>query len=257
MNSPITALIVVTLLWSAIGSAQDSFEPDNAFDQATFDVLSTHTFHQPQDEDWFAFYLPQGQTLHITPRVGIAVNGNNVGTGIAGEIYLRGSDGRALFESVVFARTDGQEFFGFGSYVAPVDGFFYLRVSPCTVLVNPNCGGLGFPAAGAEYTIELPFTFTGSNGTGRLAGTITDAQTGQAVAFATVATSGNTGTFSRGTGAYTLVDAIGNYTVTVSAPGYRPQTSAFELTEFNTTTVNLALSPNLAFFADSFEAFVP
>ena len=182
MHVWITLLIVTTALWGSIGSAQDAFEPDNTFDQATFDIESTHTFHQPQDEDWFAFYLPQGQTLRLRPSSGIGVSGGNVGTGIAGEIYLRGTDGRALFESVVFARTDDLEFFGFGNYVAPVDGFYYLRVRPCTGPVNPNCTGLTFPSGGAEYFITLPSTDRGFSGTGQLSGTITDAQTGQPIA---------------------------------------------------------------------------
>lgn len=249
--------LAASLLLTGNVSAQDSFEPDNSFDQATFTGLSSHTFHQPQDVDWFAFFLPQQEPLRITPGAGIAINGAGVGTGIAVDIYRQGADGRALFEDTLFAETSDVEILGFGSYLPPADGYYFIRLRPCAAADNPACAGSIFPAGGASYTVELPFTNFGFNGTGRLSGNVTDAQTGQPVFFATVSSSGNRGTFSNRTGAYTLVDVIGSYTATVVAPGYLSATFSYELLEFQTTIQDIALTPNLSFFRDGFEPALP
>ncbi len=83
--------------------------------------------------------------------------------------------------------------------------------------------------------------------TGRIAGTITDANSGLPVAGAQVTVSpGGRRTTSGADGTYTLRARPGAYTVTASSPGYVDATASVSVADGDTTTLDLALTAPVA-----------
>jgi hypothetical protein len=91
-------------------------------------------------------------------------------------------------------------------------------------------------------SFKFPNCTTGPTGT--LAGTVTDASTGNPVANATVTTSLGT-TTTDANGHYSIILPVGTYNATYSRFGYADDTeSNLQITSGTTTTVNVALQPS-------------
>ena len=90
-------------------------------------------------------------------------------------------------------------------------------------------------------TVRFPSCTTGPHGD--IAGTVTDATTGDPIAGALV-TAGNASTTTGPDGTYRITLPVGSYDMTASAYGYRPQTVAdVEVTDGGTTDQDFALEP--------------
>jgi choice-of-anchor B domain-containing protein len=87
------------------------------------------------------------------------------------------------------------------------------------------------------------FSFDGTYA-GRLRGVVTDADTGQAIAGATVRLEGNNAPVATDSdGAYGIGHIPDTYTLTVSRPGYRPFKNAVTLMSGKTIYLNVELAP--------------
>lgn len=229
----------------------DVFEPDNTFTDAKPDNsngCTPRTFHTASDEDWYVFYLSDGQVFfqaYPDPDMAIA----NGGTGLTLVLYQRLADGTpSLVETLVEQADDS---------ISDIErtvtkGFYYLRARQCRNTVNPACAGAPFPSGGSGYCL-LNIQNLGLPNPGLLRGTIRDSASGQPVPFALVETSGNSGTLADPTGFYSLADTPGDYMVDVFAPGYELNTFPMTLVDLGVTEIDVALVREDPVFGDGFE----
>ena len=96
-------------------------------------------------------------------------------------------------------------------------------------------------------TTTLDFTLVYAPTTGDASGTVTDADTGDPVSGATVSLSGGPSTTTAANGTYTLSDVdAGSFSMSVAASGYDDWSGSVSITAGQTTTKNVALTPESA-----------
>jgi len=102
-----------------------------------------------------------------------------------------------------------------------------------------------YPQLYDGYDGELPLVIGSTPGAGIIAGNVTEAETGSAIAGATVVVEGTTlSATTSDSGDYTIDNVpVGNYTVTASATGYNEESKTADVLQGETTFVDFTLTP--------------
>lgn len=209
----------------------DRYEPDNSPVHATTtlvfsgDMVKTqrHNFHVENDEDWLEFGALAGETYEICA--------SKVGARADMRLEIYDTDGKTV---LAFAEgmPDGKQILL--PWRCEGSGTYYAKVTP----YDP--GGFG---EGTEYdmTLYLPYMQTGS---GVLTGFIRDALTRRPAPSVGIKTSGKASSvYHAGKGDYSLSDTAGDYTVTISAPGYTPFRGKIEIPDSEVSRRDFRLMP--------------
>ncbi len=215
--------------------AQESYEPNNDMDTATWFVVNddpqAHKFDYQGDEDWFVFFAIRGLPIDIN------IDGDSVGEGINPAIDVYNEDGVLEF-SHDFKYT-GQGELASWSFV-PATGFYFVRVYN----VEPEF------STESNYTFTVFIPFAPQNGT--IKGKVTDQCTRKGINKASIkghwlsgdlitAYNINDG-FSR-KGNYGLTLDPGQYRVEVNADNYQQKTKDASVSEFSSTSLSFELTP--------------
>jgi hypothetical protein len=225
------------VIWPApafSGTEQDSFEPDDTFKKATitlvyegFGKARRHNFHDDGDEDWVRFMALPGYAYEI--------EGKNIGARSDVGLELYGTDGKTLLMFEEWPDANG---------VVRLD-WSCKRIGVYYVRVRPNDPTLFGPGTGYGLTLWIP---TGPPGSGNMTGYIKDAASGKPVPKVAIKIDGKTSGLCV-KGFYVLSETAGDYTITLTARGYRPFSEKVKIPDSRTVPRDFELvslkSPDL------------
>ncbi len=184
----------------------------NAGDIIINDDARQHNFHKPDDKDWLRFYAISGTVYSINIRQ----IGND--SSMRGELY---NESNSLIDFRETSDAQREILWDWGSAGT---GRYYLKLFPIHSGEN------------TLYTIQIyrpvgPFT-------GVLNGIITDAVSKTPIAGVIITSSANASAISRPSGGYRINQELGNFTLTIEAPGYQSITIPISLENMTTVTLS-------------------
>ncbi|MBF0563844.1 MAG: carboxypeptidase regulatory-like domain-containing protein [Nitrospirae bacterium] len=213
----------------------DAYETDDTYSQArpiTVDGTNAqvHNFHVKGDEDWVSIYAISGQTYKIK----VAKQGLNCD----GAIELFYSDGKTLVVPKVddWKPSDHQD--EILEWKAGTDGVYFARITNGDQTANPQ-------DTSYELSVSRPIA---PGGLGLINGTVQDSATGLAISGAVMKTGYQAATLSKPDGTYEIQEAVGDYTLTITADCYVATTQKVTFKMGSTTdpanTYNIKMTPS-------------
>ena len=113
-----------------------------------------------------------------------------------------------------------------------------MKARQVSVLLQLFCV-VGPFLVGCPFLVPAPPTLTG-----RIQGTVTDAETAQPIASATVVQGTSLQASTDATGHYAIANvSAGSYVVVATASGYQPQNTSVTVSASTSSTVNFSLTP--------------
>jgi len=230
----ICSIVVFFFSYSAPGLIQnaendnetgpDIYEPDDNYSHATLveappvcgyeAEIQHHNFHDAGDEDWVKFYAFEDIPYSIKVK--------NPGSACDAVIELYDTDGVTLLRSRDDYLEGEDEFL---EWLCRKEGIYYVKVRQYDAEVFGE-------NAGYDLVVYVPL---GGEGSGVIAGMITDISSGETIDGASITTTGGVSSISID-GYYIMLHPAGAFTITVNANGYM-QASA-EVTVEGCSAVN-------------------
>jgi hypothetical protein len=219
-----------TVTYKKTSVKTDEYEDDDTLSGAKVadinsDILQHHNFHDAGDEDWVKILGNSGTTYTFK------VSNLSIISDAVIEVY--DIDGRTLLKRTENQNTAGKETFLY--WDCPKEGIYYIKVKN----LNPDYFG-----ENTKYDFRV-YQPTAPPQPGEINGIISDAFSGEMIADARITTdAGGTALSRPSSGAYTVVQEVGNFFMNVEACGYEPIVNEpVSVKESVTSTRNISLTP--------------